>query len=85
MLLELLPEAPSGAGAERLQATAQLRAELDALLTALGHDPAHADALALRTGLSAADAHSHLLALELAGLVERLPGGIFQRLTRRSQ
>ena len=85
VLEDLLPDAPTGAGAERLQATVQLRAELDAVLTALGHDPAHADALALRAGLSAADAHSHLLALELAGLVERLPGGIFQRLHRRGQ
>jgi DNA processing protein len=83
VLVELLPDAPSGAGADRLQATAQLRAELEAVLAALGHDPANADALALRAGLSAADAHSHLLALELAGLVERLPGGIFQRLHRR--
>lgn len=85
ILEELLPEAASGAGAERLQATAQVRAELEAVLSALGHDPAHADTLAQRAGLSAADAHTHLLALELAGLVERLPGGIFQRLTRRSQ
>jgi DNA processing protein len=83
ILEELLPEAASGAGAERLQATAQVRAELEAVLAALGHDPAHADTLAQRAGLSAADAHTHLLALELAGLVERLPGGIFQRLTRR--
>jgi DNA processing protein len=83
ILEELLPEAPSGAGAERLQATALVRAELEAVLAALGHDPAHADTLAQRAGLSAADAHTHLLALELAGLVERLPGGIFQRLTRR--
>jgi DNA processing protein len=49
------------------------------VLLALGHDPASADALALRAGLSAADAQGHLLALELAGLVERLPGGLFQR------
>jgi len=83
VLEDMLPEAPRGAGAERQQATVQLRAELEALLLALGHDPAPADALALRAGLSAADAHSHLLALELAGLVERLPGGIFQRLHRR--
>ncbi|WP_228894989.1 DNA-processing protein DprA [Pseudoduganella aquatica] len=83
VLEDMLPDAPRGAGAERQQATVQLRAELEALLLALGHDPAPADALALRAGLSAADAHSHLLALELAGLVERLPGGIFQRLHRR--
>lgn len=52
------------------------------LLAALGHDPVDADALAARTGLDGADLLGHLLALELAGLVERLPGGRFQRLSR---
>ena len=49
------------------------------LLAALGHDPAGADQLASRAGLDAADVIGQLLALELAGLVERLPGGLFQR------
>ena len=50
-----------------------------ALLAALGHDPAGADQLASRAGLDAAGVIAQLLALELAGLVERLPGGLFQR------
>ena len=53
---------------------------VDRVLEALGEDPAGADLLALRLQQSAADLQGQLLALELAGLVERLPGGMFQRL-----
>lgn len=51
-----------------------------ALLAALGHDPVGADLLAARAGLDAAGVLGQLLHLELAGLVERLPGGLFQRI-----
>jgi DNA processing protein len=64
----------------RAQRTAALQGELAQLLAALGHDPAAAEALAHRAGLPLPDTQGHLLALELAGLVERLPGGIYQRL-----
>ncbi|MES2739585.1 MAG: DNA-processing protein DprA [Pseudomonadota bacterium] len=50
-----------------------------ALLAALAYDPVGADLLAERTKLSAAELMAQLLDLELAGLVERLPGGLFQR------
>ncbi|MES2162173.1 MAG: DNA-processing protein DprA [Pseudomonadota bacterium] len=53
---------------------------VDRVLEALGEHPAGADLLALRLNQSAADLQGQLLALELAGLVERLPGGMFQRL-----
>lgn len=53
----------------------------DALLSALGHAPVTLDALAARTGRSAADLSVQLLDLELAGQVARLPGQLFQRLT----
>jgi DNA processing protein len=56
--------------------------DADALLAALGHDPATLDALAARTGLSAAALGARLLELELTGAVARLPGGLFQRLHR---
>lgn len=79
VLEDLLPDAAAGAGAERKRNVVQLRGELEAVLLALGHDPCSGDALALRTGLGAADTQRYLLALELAGLVEMLPGGIFQR------
>lgn len=50
------------------------------LLAALGHDPISADELATRLQLPPSDMQASLLALELAGVVERLPGGAFQRL-----
>ncbi|MGI4719152.1 MAG: DNA-processing protein DprA [Janthinobacterium lividum] len=54
----------------------------DALLAALGHDPVEPDALLERVGGDAAALAGELLALELAGLVERLPGGRVQRVVR---
>jgi DNA processing protein len=53
-----------------------------ALLAALGHDPVHADTLAARTACEPGQLGAQLLALELAGQVERLPGGLFQRVNR---
>jgi len=50
------------------------------LLAAIGHDPIGADELATRLQLAPSDMIASLLALELAGVVERLPGGVFQRL-----
>ena len=52
------------------------------LLALLGHDPTSVDALQARSGLPTADLQAELLDLELAGQVERLPGGLFQRLVR---
>lgn len=69
--------------------TAMLEALTDALtgaahvlLAALTYDPVPADELAQRLKLDPADTQASLLALELAGVVERLPGGAFQRLKR---
>jgi DNA processing protein len=50
-----------------------------ALLQALGFAPTHLDALVERTGESAASLQAQLMALELEGLVARLPGGLYQR------
>ncbi|MBA5688560.1 DNA-processing protein DprA [Rugamonas apoptosis] len=55
---------------------------VDPLLAALGDDPATPALLALRRGLDLPAVQHQLLALELAGLVERLPGGMFQRCGR---
>ena len=49
------------------------------MLAVLGHDPAGSDILAERAGLGSAEVLAQLLTLELKGLVERLPGGLFQR------
>lgn len=54
----------------------------DELLAALGHDPVGIDALLDRMGGDAGLLGGRLLALELAGLVEQLPGGRVQRLVR---
>ncbi|MCY0915882.1 DNA-processing protein DprA [Massilia antarctica] len=53
-----------------------------ALLGALEYAPVGADALAALTGSDAGVLAGQLLALELAGHVERLPGGLFQRVKR---
>jgi len=50
-----------------------------ALLAALGHDPVTFDALAARTGMPSDQLAASLLDLELAGRVQRLPGGLMQR------
>jgi DNA processing protein len=52
------------------------------LLAALGHGPVEPDALLASLGLTPALLSSQLLALELAGLLERLPGGMVQRLVK---
>jgi DNA processing protein len=49
------------------------------LLEQLSFDPISADELATRLQLDPAQTQASLLALELAGVVERLPGGAFQR------
>jgi DNA processing protein len=54
----------------------------DPLLAALGFDPVTLDALVARTGASAAELSVRLLDLELDGQVARLPGQLFQRVTR---
>lgn len=52
------------------------------LLSHLGHDPVGLDALQARCGLDTATLQAQLLDLELAGQLERLPGGLFQALVR---
>jgi DNA processing protein len=55
----------------------------DPLIDALGFDPVTLDALAVRTGWSAAELSARLLGLELDGVVARLPGQLFQRVAGR--
>ncbi|CCF95668.1 fragment of putative smf, DNA processing chain A (drpA) (part 2) [Ralstonia solanacearum K60] len=50
------------------------------MLDALGFDPVDLDTLCQRTGQTAAPLSAQLLALELEGRIERLPGGRFLRL-----
>jgi DNA processing protein len=51
-----------------------------ALLDALGHDPVEADILLARLGCSPGELAARLLVLELSGYLERLPGGLIQRI-----
>lgn len=53
---------------------------VDRVLAAMGDDPVQAEVLALHLGQAPGELQGQLLALELAGLLERLPGGMFQRL-----
>jgi DNA processing protein len=53
-----------------------------ALLAALGHDPVEPDTLLASLGMNPALLSSQLLALELAGLLERVPGGRVQRVVK---
>ena len=51
-------------------------------LSALGFDIVSLDALQARTGLPTPELQAKLFELELDGVVTRLPGGLFQRLSR---
>ncbi len=53
-----------------------------ALLAAMGYEPVDSDTLAALGGGDPAELSGQLLTLELAGQIERLPGGLFQRLIR---
>nr|WP_036176759.1 DNA-processing protein DprA [Massilia sp. 9096] len=72
------PQARSG----QAQATPDAHTQDDELLHALGHDPIEPDSLLALVKGGAAALSSRLLMLELAGLVERLPGGRVQRVVR---
>lgn len=74
--LSLPASAPAPAAAP------QSGAAQDPVLRALGFDPMGLDALVARTGMDAASLQVRLLELELAGLVARLPGGLFQQMAR---
>lgn len=54
----------------------------DALLGLMGHDPVGLDQLLAQAGGDAGSLAGSLLALELRGLVEQLPGGRVQRVCR---
>ena len=75
-----LPWLPAVAAAA--QSAAVSSAEEDSLLAALGHDPVDADTLLALVGGTPGELSTRLLLLELAGTVERLPGGQFQRIVR---
>ena len=69
------PVAPTDVGVDSGEASE------DAVMTALGFEPANLDALVARTGWSAQQLNIRLLELELEGRVSRLPGQLFQRVS----
>jgi DNA processing protein len=73
---------PRLAVAAEAESAAVSSAEEDSLLAALGHDPVDADTLLALVGGTPGELSTRLLLLELAGTVERLPGGQFQRIVR---
>lgn len=78
------PPTPASVSAPPLTSVLQpMRPFADnALLDAIGFDPVSLDYLESRTGIATAVLQVKLLELELLGEVERLPGGIFQRLMK---
>jgi DNA processing protein len=70
------PPLPAGAHSQTAPAGSE------ALLAALGHDPVEPDALGAALAMAPALLSSQLLTLELAGLVERRPGGRVQRVVK---
>ena len=75
--------ASAGLGAGGASVPAQAPpAGSEALLAALGHDPVEPDTLLASLGMNPALLSSQLLALELAGLLERGPGGRVQRVVK---
>jgi DNA processing protein len=54
--------------------------ETHPLLAHMGPDPIDVDSLCARSGLASSRVSAELLALELAGRVAALPGGLYQKL-----
>jgi DNA processing protein len=80
VLEEVLPGTAAAAGTAAKQPGPAVPES--ALLAALGHEPLRLDALQGRTGLDTASLQAELMTLELEGHVARLPGGLFQRVSR---
>lgn len=74
------PAAAAGAGARQPARPNPKDPLASQLLAAMGFDPVQIDALAQRSGFDIATLSSHVLLLELDGLVERLPDGAYRRL-----
>lgn len=80
--LQLQFDAPSGPMLSDTAGVADDSADGDPVLAAMGFDPVSQEALSARTGMGPAALGAHLLELELAGRVSRLPGQLFQRVAQ---
>jgi DNA processing protein len=68
------------AGAARASASDAVAKQLHPLITHIGFEPVDAQALVERSGLDAAAVNAALTELEIAGAIEALPGGRWQRI-----
>jgi DNA processing protein len=82
ILEELHLEPGNGVTTGSLDEQPASREDDSSLLAAVGFDVISLDALQARTGIDTASLQTQLMALELDGLLTRLPGGLFQRLVR---
>ncbi|MEN3276128.1 MAG: processing protein [Massilia sp.] len=78
-VLESLRVSPLATMPAAAPASVPTQAECTQLLARLGHDALDVDTLLLNTGLDVGELSMGLLALEMAGMIERLPGGKVQR------
>ena len=78
-ILEAMRVSPLAAMPAAPRAAVPSETECTQLLAQLGHDPLEVDDLLAQTGLGIGQLSMGLLALELAGMIERLPGGKVQR------
>ena len=76
---DVLEELNLAAPSAPAHAVPELDAEAAQLLDLLGYDPTGLNAVCTRSGLGVDAVSALLLRLELHGMVERLPGGQFQR------
>ena len=75
----LQPDTENGAPCQDKHEAAGLSDHEGGVLAALGFDPVGLEVLQARTGLDTASLQAQLMTLELDGLVNGLPGGLFQR------
>ncbi|ASU36940.1 DNA-protecting protein DprA [Herbaspirillum sp. meg3] len=76
----LPPSSLHAASSTSTSSTPTNNREDDVVLRAMGFDPIAGDMLSMRSGFDAAALNAHLLTLEMEGVVECLPGGLYRRI-----
>lgn len=74
---------PSSGVPTELLNDAPVMAQTPQVIEHLGHDPVGLDELQIRSGLPVAQLQAELFQLELNGVLGRLQGGLYQKLSRR--